>query len=79
MINYINNKEWIFQGIGVTVIVSILSVIGFLIKKWIYRKKDLNNTTTIVQKQKNNCFSNGYQIGIQNNYHDKKERNNKND
>jgi len=63
MINWlINNKEWIFGGIGIAIISVILGVIKFIIKS----KND--GSTKIIQKQHNGCNSKGTQIGIQNNY-----------
>ncbi len=63
MINWlINNKEWLFGGIGVAIISVILGIIKFIIKP----KND--GSTKIIQKQHIGRNSKSTQIGIQNNY-----------
>ena len=58
----VRNKEWIFSGIGVTVLVSVCGIIKFVIKP----KGEAN--IKIIQRQQNFQNSHGTQIGIQNDY-----------
>lgn len=68
MIEFIvNNKEWIFSGIGVTILIIIWSFTKFIVNP--NNKKSAN----VNQNQKNYSNSNGTQIGIQNNYRGKSE------
>lgn len=62
----INNKEWIFSGIGIFALGGIVAIIKLLTK----RKKI---SSIISQKQKSGACSTNSQIGIQNNYGDKKD------
>ena len=63
IINWIiENKEWIFSGIGVTL---LLGIVGFIYKKF---TKKSNEEKTIKIEQKNEG-KNATQIGIQNNYY----------
>lgn len=55
------NKEWIFSGLGVTIVVTIFTII----KKRIEKNKD--EKSKIIIKQVNEGQDNT-QIGIQNNY-----------
>lgn len=62
-INYlIKNKEWVFSGLGISVIGAIISLIKILIN---HHKK----TSQKSMKQINKDNSSGTQIGIQNNYY----------
>lgn len=56
-----NNKEWIFDGIGIIAITSIFGIIKHLFSK------QRNDSTKLEQINKEN--SSGTQIGIQNNYY----------
>lgn len=56
------NQEWIFSGIGVTL---LLGIIGFIRKRL---TKNSNEEKTIKIEQKNEG-KNTTQIGIQNNYY----------
>ena len=58
----IDNKEWIFSGLGIFIIGGIISLIRFIIN----RNKKASKKT---MKQINNDNSSGTQIGIQNNYY----------
>lgn len=58
----VENCEWVFSGIGVTVLVGI---IGF-IRKRVAKDSDSEKSIKIEQKNKGN---NATQIGIQNNYY----------
>ena len=58
----IDNKEWIFSGLGIFIIGGIISLIKFIIN----RNKKASKKT---MKQINNDNSSGTQIGIQNNYY----------
>lgn len=65
----IENQEWIFSGIGIT----ILSVIIGLLKKF-FSKNTSTETETSAENQtinikQNNKGKNSNQIGIQNNYY----------
>lgn len=63
MINWmIENREWIFSGIGVTI---LLGIIGFIRKRFI---KNFDEKKSIKIEQKNEG-QNTTQIGIQNNYY----------
>lgn len=57
------NKEWLFSGIGVTVILLISHIV-----KRLFFKEDKKNSS---MNQVNNFFSHGTQIGVQNNYYNK--------
>lgn len=66
IINYlINNKEWIFSGIGIFVLCGIGAFAKLLHSK---KKKKVNNET---MTQINHTNATGTQIGIQNNYYGK--------
>ena len=57
----IENKEWLFSGIGVTIILGIISF---------FRKKPKKTTAkNIVKINQKNKGTNSPQIGIQNNYY----------
>lgn len=58
----IENREWIFSGIGVTILIGIIGFIRKIITK------DSNNKKIISIEQKNEG-QNATQIGIQNNYY----------
>lgn len=58
----VENQEWIFSGIGVTL---LLGIIGFICKRF---TKKSNEEKTIKIEQKNKG-KNATQIGIQNNYY----------
>lgn len=58
----IDNKEWIFSGLGIFIIGGIISLIKILIN---HHKKASQKS----MKQINNDNSSGTQIGIQNNYY----------
>lgn len=58
----VSNQEWIFSGIGVTL---LLGIIGF-IRKRLTKKSNEEKTIKIEQK---NEGKNTTQIGIQNNYY----------
>lgn len=63
MINWmIENREWVFSGIGVT---TLLGIIGFIRKRF---TKDSDGEKSIKIAQKNES-QNSTQIGIQNNYY----------
>lgn len=63
IINWINeNREWMFSGIGATVLIGIF---GFIWKRF---TKNSNKEKPIIIKQKNDG-ENATQIGIQNNYY----------
>lgn len=67
IMNYIiDNKEWLFSGIGVLTLTSVYGIT----KKFFSRTKK-SNTKTMKQVNKN-TFS-GIQIGIQNNYNTKEK------
>lgn len=57
-----NNKEWLFSGLGVT-------VLCVLIKYFL----DTRNGSTHTMKQHNVNYSHGTQIGIQKNYYGEKD------
>ena len=57
----IENREWIFSGIGVTILIGIIGFIRKIITK------DSNNKKIIRIEQKNEGQK-ATQIGIQNNY-----------
>lgn len=61
----VENKEWAFSGIGVTVVMGIIGMFKFSNRK---KVSDSNYKLT----QKNSFGSKGTQIGIQNNYGGKK-------
>ncbi len=52
----INNKEWLFSGIGVTIAISILGII-----KFVFRKRA--NSKNVIQTQKNGNNSINVQVG----------------
>lgn len=58
----IENRDWIFSGIGVTL---LLGIIGFIRKRF---TKKPNGEKTVKIEQKNEG-KNATQIGIQNNYY----------
>ena len=60
----INNKEWIFSGIGV----AILMGIGSIIRGKLKRKKSSNSGNHYSFHQVNKGTNKATQIGIQNNY-----------
>lgn len=64
----VDNKEWVFSGIGVFVLGGIVT----FIKKILPKKKEKNNTSlTMTQTVENG--GTGTQIGTQNNYYGEKE------
>lgn len=58
----IENREWVFSGIGIT---TLLGIIEFIRKKF---NKNSNKENPITIEQ-NNTGNNNTQIGIQNNYY----------
>lgn len=69
MIIWINeNKEWFFSGIGIT----FMTVVWNFVRK----KRDDNKNGEMKIKQVN-YGKNNTQIGIQNNYYNEEEKNNK--
>lgn len=58
----IENREWVFSGIGITI---LLGIIEFIRKKF---NKNSNKENPITIEQ-NNTGNNNTQIGIQNNYY----------
>lgn len=63
------NKEWIFSGVGITVITFICVCVRKILRK---KRKDQNSETMI--KQINNGVKNT-QVGIQNNYYTREKEN----
>ena len=61
----IDNKEWIFSGIGIFVLGGVVTFIKFLF----FPKKKKANKDTMTQINHTNAT--GTQIGIQNNYYGK--------
>lgn len=67
--NYLNvNKEWIFSGIGILALTSLLGIL-----KLCFSKVKKENNQKMNQVNDNN--STGTQIGIQNNYYSKENSN----
>lgn len=62
------NREWVFSGIGITVLTSVMAIAKSILGK---RKK---SDSTIIVKQINKGKHNT-QIGIQNNYKTKENGN----
>lgn len=62
----INNKDWIFSGIGVFVLGGIIALAKLISKK----NKD---SAIISQKQKNGEHSTNSQIAVQNNFGGEKD------
>lgn len=63
------NKEWIFNGIGITVITLMFAGVRRMFSK---RKEEQNSQTMIKQI---NCGTQNTQVGVQNNYYTKEEDN----
>lgn len=61
-----DNREWLFSGIGI----SVLTVIGVGIRKLLKKKEKSNENSKILIKQVNKG-TNNTQIGVQNNYYTK--------
>ncbi len=61
-----DNREWLFSGIGI----SVLTVIGVGIRKLLKKKEKSNDNSKILIKQVNKG-TNNTQIGVQNNYYTK--------
>lgn len=55
------NKEWVFSGIGITVL-----TVGYTLIKKLFLRREKNSSRTVI-KQTNKGTKNT-QIGIQNNY-----------
>ena len=62
----IDNKEWIFGGIGILALTSLFTVF-----KTVFFSNKKNKSMTI--KQINKDTSSGTQIGVQNNYNSKEK------
>lgn len=60
----VENKEWVFSGIGVTIIGAVFGIVNSLFKK----RKNEDSAPKIKLSQENYDNSNATQIGIQNNY-----------
>ena len=76
MINYLNdNREWIFDGIGVFILSGIASAIVIFLKK-IYKskKKEESEVSQQINQKQKNIKSSGVQIGIQNKYKGDKDK-----
>jgi hypothetical protein len=58
----LQNREWVFSGIGIAILGGVWTVI-----KTILKRKNLAKSNVIL-KQQNTNGSKGTQIGIQNNY-----------
>lgn len=68
IITWVNeNREWLFSGIGITVMTLIVAGIRRMICK---RKEEQNSQTMIKQI---NYGTKNTQVGIQNNYYTKEE------
>ncbi len=65
----INNKEWLFSGLGI-------ALIGWVMPE-ITRRFFSKNRFTNSMNQSNINFSHGTQIGIQNNHYGKSDKNDK--
>lgn len=59
----VNNKEWVFSGIGVIILTGFISIIKAIVAS--KKKKNVNQSYSIKQINKNG--ENNTQIGIQNN------------
>ncbi len=57
-----NNKEWLFDGLGGTILVAILSCLGWIIRT-VLHKFHRQNSTESKQIQINGDYSTNYQIG----------------
>ena len=69
MMNWIiKNCEWIFSGIGVSILLGI-------IKLFFEKKKKATNKHKKIEIHQTNIGSHGTQIGIQKNYYTKEKKN----
>lgn len=60
----VENKEWVFSGIGVAAIGAVFGIVRPLFKK----RKNEDSDPKVKLSQENYDNSNATQIGIQNNY-----------
>lgn len=66
ILNWIyQNKEWIFSGIGITVLTILATLL--------FKKKDKKSSKNSIEQL--NQGDNSTQIGIQNNYYSKEDKN----